>query len=103
MAVHRITDEDATTGVGLHEWGGDPLRRARSQRAAGGVMLAIAIVGFVLAMIATTFGMGPLAIPVVLLMIPIGLAGRWLRDRGARRLRAMRVDAARRGVELPAR
>jgi hypothetical protein len=102
MAVHKITDDDVTTGVGLHEWGGDPLRRARVQRAVGGGMLAVAIMGFVICMIATTFGMAPLALPVLLLLIPVAVGGRWLRERGALRLRAMSAEAARRGESLPA-
>jgi uncharacterized membrane protein len=102
MAVHKITDDDATPGVGLLEWGGEPLRRARMQRSVGGAMVVIAIVGFVIAMIATTFGLGALALPVLVLLIPVGLVGRWLRDRGATRLRAMRAQAARRGESLPA-
>jgi hypothetical protein len=102
MAVHKITDDDATPGVGLLEWGGEPLRRARMQRAAGGAMLIVAITGFVICMIATTFGLGPLALPVLLILIPLAMVGRWLRDRGALRLRAMRAEAARRDESLPA-
>jgi uncharacterized membrane protein len=101
MAEHRIGDDDATFGVGLHDWGGSPSRRARLQKAIGGGLLITAIAGFVLSFVAVAFGLAPLALPVFLLLIPVAFLGRWLRARGTTRLRQMRVAAARR--ERPAR
>jgi hypothetical protein len=92
---HRLGDADATPGVGLHDWGGDPMRRARMQRASGGILLIVAIAGFLLSFVAVAFGLAPLALPVFLLLIPVAYLGRWLRGRGTRRLREMSVQAAR--------
>jgi hypothetical protein len=97
MAEHRIGDSDATTGVGLHEWGGEPLRRARLERAAGGVLMMIAIVGIVLCFIATTFGVGPLALPLLLLLLPIAYLGGRLRAHGSNKLRKINAARARAG------
>jgi hypothetical protein len=95
MVEHKLSDDDATPGVGLHEWGGDPVRRARLQRASGGVLLVVAIAGFVLASVAVAFGLAPLALPLLLLLVSLAYLGRWLRGRGTSRLRAMSVQAAR--------
>jgi hypothetical protein len=95
MAEHRIGDDDATTGVGLHDWGGEPLRRARLERAVGGALLMIAILGIALCFVATTFGVGPLALPVLLLLLPIAYLGGRLRGHGSTKLRKLQVARAR--------
>lgn len=103
MAEHKTTN-DMTPGVGLRPefWKHDPMHRARSQRSIGGILLVVAITGFVLCMVATTFGMAPLALPVLILLVPVALLGRWLRERGALQLRTLKTAAARRGDSLSA-
>ena len=70
-------------------------------RASGGVLLASAIVGIVLAAIGVTFGLAPL-MALVLLLVPVALLGGWLRRTGALRLRRLGAAAARRGQSLEA-
>jgi hypothetical protein len=101
MAEHRITDEDATPGVGLHEWGGDPVRRARLERAAGGGLLAASVVMIVLSTAVVTFGAAP-ALLLVLFFIGTAMLGSWLRGHGAKKLREIGARAARRDRSLHA-
>lgn len=101
MAEHKITNEDATPGVGFHEWGGNVVRRARMMRGIGGVLLAVSVVGLVLSVIGITFGLAPLAF-LVLLLLPLAFLGGWLRGHGAMKLRQLRAQAARRGESLEA-
>lgn len=96
MATHRVTDPDAVEGVGLRDWGGDPERRARAMQSAGGAILMVTVAGIVLCFVATAFGLAPLAVPVLVLLVPAAFGGSALRARGAARLRRMQVEAARR-------
>jgi hypothetical protein len=95
MKVHTTDEPDAIRGVGLREWGSDPLQHARRMRAIGGAMLALAIAGFVLAFVASAFGAAPLAVPVMLLLVPLAFGGSWLRKRGSAQIRSIDVKAAR--------
>jgi hypothetical protein len=62
----------------------------------GGAILMFSVVGIVLCFIATAFGLAPLAVPVLVLLVPAAFGASSLRARGAARLRRMQVEAARR-------
>jgi hypothetical protein len=95
MAIHHASDRDAVEGVGLTEWGSDPERRARAMSAVGGGILMLSVAGIVLCLVASAFGLAPLAVPLMVLFVLAALFGRWLRERGAVRLRHLLAEAAR--------